>query len=327
MPRARKHLVCVADTPYYHVFSRCVRRAFLCGVDHASGKSYEHRRAWIEDRIRVLSSLFSIDLCAYAVMSNHYHLVVKLNPDEAKGWSDDEVLQRWTSLFRGPLLVQRYRAGVALSAAEQDTVRATASVYRQRLGDLSWFMKCLNEPIARQANAEDRCTGHFWEARFQSQALRSERALLAAMAYVDLNPVRARMAPTPEDSEYTSIRMRIRGDDGPQGPYGLVARVLERRELHHFETAIRPLLGFSDTVNQIEGSQPSAETLPIRAPDYLQLVDATGRLLVPGKHGRIDASVTPILDRLGLSSSEWVQASTGFRQHYRNGDLRLKPTG
>ena len=327
MPRPRKQLVCVADTPYYHVFSRCVRRAFLCGVDHDSGRSYEHRRAWIEDRIRVVSSLFSIHLCAYAVMSNHYHLVVKLNPDEAKGWSDDEVLQRWTSLFRGPLLVQRYRAGEALSAAEQDTVRATASVYRQRLGDLSWFMKCLNEPIARQANAEDGCTGHFWEARFQSQALRSERALLAAMAYVDLNPVRARIAATPEDSEYTSIRRRICGDCGPREQRGPVTRMLERGELHHFETPIRPLLGFPDTVNPIEGSQPSAEALPMREPDYLQLVDFTGRFVVAGKRGHIEASVAPILDRLGLSSSEWVQASTGFRQNYRNGDLRLTATG
>ena len=326
MPRPRKQLVRLADTPYYHVFSRCVRRAFLCGVDHDSGKSYEHRRTWIEDRIRVLSSLFSIHLCAYAVMSNHYHLVVKLSPGEAKRWSDDEVLQRWTSLFRGPLLVQRYRAGVALSAAEQETVHATASVYRQRLADLSWFMKCLNEPIARQANAEDGCTGHFWEARFQSQALRSERALLAAMAYVDLNPVRARMAPTPEDSEYTSIRVRIRDDDSSRGQRGHVRRMLDQGELQHFETPMRPLLQFSGTINPKDGSRSSPDRLPMRAPDYLELVDAAGRLVLPGKRGRIDASIGPILGRLGLSTSEWVQASTCFRQLYRNGDLRLKRT-
>ena len=230
MPRARKYQVCLSDTAYYHVSSRCVRRAFLCGVDEWTGKSYEHRRGWIEDRIRALSSLFSIDLCAYAVMSNHYHLVVRLNPEEADGWSDDEVLGRWTALFRGPLLVQRYRAGERLSAAELGTVRSIVAVYRARLGDLSWFMKCLNEPIARRANAEDGCSGHFWEARFHSQPLCSDRALLTAMAYVDLNPVRAGMAKTPEQSEYTSFRARQLRDYQRTTLVGSVARLLERGE-------------------------------------------------------------------------------------------------
>ena len=326
MPRARKHLVCVADTPYYHVYSRCVRRAFLCGIDRHTGKSYEHRRAWIEDRLRVLSSLFSINLCAYAVMSNHYHLVVKLNPGESDGWSDDEVLQRWTALFRGPLLVQRYRSGESLSAAERDTVRAIAAVYRDRLGSLSWFMKCLNEPIARQANAEDHCTGHFWEARFHSQPLCSEQALIAAMAYVDLNPVRARMAKTPEASEYTSIRARLQGDRWQRRQSGLVVPMIERDELHHFDSPIRPLMGFSDSVEPIVGIRQTADVLPIREQDYLQLVDATGRIVAHGKRGRIDPSVAPILDRLGLSPAQWAEASTAFRQHYRNGNLRLKKT-
>jgi REP element-mobilizing transposase RayT len=323
MPRARKHLVCLADTPYYHVHSRCVRRAFLCGVDRHNGKSYEHRRGWIEDRVRVLASLFSIDLCAYAVMSNHYHLVVKLNPGESDGWLDEEVLDRWTALFRGPLLVQRYRAGESLSSAEGDTLRSIAAVYRDRLGSLSWFMKCLNEPIARQANAEDGCTGHFWEARFHSQPLCSEKALLAAMAYVDLNPIRARMAETPEQSEYTSIRARLQGDYRRNTRSGAVLRMLDRGEVHHFATPIRPLMGFSESNESLSGICQTADVLPMREQDYVQLVDATGRLVSRGKRGRIDPSLAPILDRLGLSPAQWTEASTAFRQHYRNGDLRL----
>ena len=324
MPRARKHLVCLSTTPYYHVHSRCVRRAFLCGVDRLSGQSYEHRRGWIEDRLRVLSSLFSIELCAYAVMSNHYHLVVKLNPSESDRWSDDDVLNRWTALFRGPLLVQRHRAGESLSSVEQDTVRSIAAVYRDRLGNLSWFMKCLNEPIARQANAEDGCTGHFWEARFQSQPLCSERALLTAMAYVDLNPIRAKMAETPEQSEYTSIRARLQGDHRRNTAGGSVRRMLERRELHPFAAPIRPLRGFSANSESDVGSLRAADVLPMREQDYLRLVDLTGRIAVGDKRGRIDPSLTPILGRLGLSPAQWVQASTDFRQHYRNGNLRLK---
>lgn len=143
MPRARKHLVCLSETPYYHITSRCVRRAFLCGVDRDRGRRYEHCSAWIEDRIRLLASLFAIDICAYAVMSNHYHLVVTLNPGSTGDWSDDEVLKRWTALLNSPLLIQRYRAGVTLTAGEWDTVRSMTSVFRQRLGRLSWIMRCL----------------------------------------------------------------------------------------------------------------------------------------------------------------------------------------
>lgn len=146
MPRARKHLVCPSNTPYYHLTSRCVRRAFLCGVDHYSGKSYEHRRRWIEDRLRALSSLFTVHLCAYAIMSNHYHLVVKLCPGEAGAWTEDEVLERWTSLFAGPLLVQRRQSGEPLSEPARDTLSDLVGVYRKRLASLSWFMKCLNSP-------------------------------------------------------------------------------------------------------------------------------------------------------------------------------------
>ena len=189
MPRPRKSLVCISDTPYYHCVSRCVRRAFLCGQDTGTGKSYEHRRQWIVERLHLLASIFAIDVCAYAIMSNHYHLVLKL--ETAEHWSDKEVVSKWLTLFQGPLLVRRFHANEELSPAQRQTVADTANVWRNRLQDLSWFMKCLNEPIARQANKEDCCTGHLWEARFKSQALRSEQALLSCMAYVDLNPIRA----------------------------------------------------------------------------------------------------------------------------------------
>ena len=152
MTRPRKELVSVETTPYYHIVCRCVRRTFLCGVDSTTNTSYEHRRQWIEDRIRLLSSLFTVDICAYAVMSNHYHLVVKLDPTQTDAWSDAEVLQRWQCLYKGPLLIQRFSAGQALSLTERETVSEILNQYRQRLSDLGWFMKCLNEPIARQAN-------------------------------------------------------------------------------------------------------------------------------------------------------------------------------
>jgi REP element-mobilizing transposase RayT len=142
-------------------------------------------------------------------MSNHIHLVIKLMPQEAESWTDNEVLDRWTHLYTGPRAVQQWHANTLDNPADYETLNRLIAKYRDRLGNLGWFMKCLNEPIARQANKEDGCTGHFWESRYKSQALLSEEALLTCMAYVDLNPVRADMCSTPEESDYTSIKERI----------------------------------------------------------------------------------------------------------------------
>ncbi|WP_407919823.1 transposase, partial [Endozoicomonas numazuensis] len=114
----------------------------------------------------------------------------------------DEVLQRWTTLFTGPMLVQRYMSRASLSSSELSRVDEYVDEYRLRLKSVSWFMRCLNEYLAREANKEDGCKGRFWEGRFKSQALLDEAALLTCMAYVDLNPIRAKLAPTPEQSDY-----------------------------------------------------------------------------------------------------------------------------
>ncbi|MEW8257093.1 MAG: hypothetical protein AB2747_22265 [Candidatus Thiodiazotropha taylori] len=200
MPKPRKALVLLEETPYYHCVSRCVRCAFLCGVDSHTGNSYEHRRQWIIDRFKELADIFAIDVCAYAVMSNHYHVILHVDTEEAAGWSDQEVITRWERLFSLPVLVQRYLSQDAITRAERDTVSELLTKWRKRLHDISWFMRCINEPIARQANNEDGCTGRYWEGRYKSQALLDEKALMACMAYVDLNPVRAGLAETPEQS-------------------------------------------------------------------------------------------------------------------------------
>ncbi|RFA30396.1 transposase, partial [Alkalilimnicola ehrlichii] len=170
------------DTPYYHCVSRCVRRAFLCGYDAASEADYSHRRAWVVERLAALAEIFTIDVCAYAVMSNHYHLVLKIDRARGQALSDAAVMQRWARLFKLPCLVERYQKGETLSEAEVVKAQALIAEWRERLMDLSWFMRCLNEYLARRANAEDGCTGRFWEGRFKSQALLDEAALLTCMA-------------------------------------------------------------------------------------------------------------------------------------------------
>jgi hypothetical protein len=165
MPKPRKTLVLLEETPYYHCVSRCVRRAFLRGVDALTGKSYEHRRQWIVDRIKQLTDIFSIDCRAYSVMSNHYHVILHVDTDRTKDWSEQEVIERWERLFSLPVIVQRYLANKAISQAERDKVSELLSKWHSRLHDISWFMRCINEPIARQANKEEGCTGRFWEGQ------------------------------------------------------------------------------------------------------------------------------------------------------------------
>ncbi len=270
MPEPRYRQVSVEDTPYYHCISRCVRRAFLCGSDPVTGFNFEHRRQWIVDRIRLLCSVFAVDLCAYAIMSNHYHIVIRINADEVGQWTDEEVARRWMQIFSGPLLMQQYLCNASLTESEQMYVADLFSTWRERLCDLSWFMRCLNEPIARMANAEDHCSGRFWEGRFKSQALLDERALLACMAYVDLNPIRAAIARTPEQSDYTSIQERI-----------------ERPE----NGCLRPF-------NEDEESG-----IPFNLKDYLELVDWGGREVKRNKQGYISATTPPILVRLKMDAA------------------------
>ena len=171
MPQPRYRLVDTQTTPYYHCISRCVRRAFLCGYDRASRKNFDHRKQWILDRIKELSSIFAIEVCAYAIMSNHFHLVLHVDTVGAKQWSSDEVIDRWLQLYSGPAVAQKYKAGATLATSEEKTLAGCVETWQARLSDLSWYMRCLNETIARMANREDDCTGRFWEGRFRSQAL------------------------------------------------------------------------------------------------------------------------------------------------------------
>ncbi len=210
MPQSRKSQICLSQTPYYHCISRCVRRAFLCGNDIVTGKSYEHRREWVEKKLLYISEVFAIDVCAYAVMQNHTHVVLHVNPQAAEEWTIKEVITRWHKIFKGNFLTKAYLANNELTKSQTLTVEQLANQYKHRLTNISWFMRVLNEGIARAANKEDRCTGRFWEGRFKSQALLDNSSLLACMAYVDLNPIRAGIAKSLQNSEYTSIKMRIK---------------------------------------------------------------------------------------------------------------------
>ena len=202
-----RHLTVPPGAPgTYHCISRCVRRAFLCGRDPVTGQSFEHRKQWLEDRVLELGSLFAVAVHAYAVMSNHLHVVLHVDPQAPYEWSDEDVARRWLALCvsageDAPPLESRIRD----LAAQPGRL----AVLRERLGSLSWFNRFLKEPIARTANREDGCTGRFWEGRFTTQDLLNDPAVLTCMVYVDLNPVRAGVTATPEAGPHTSLRRRM----------------------------------------------------------------------------------------------------------------------
>jgi REP element-mobilizing transposase RayT len=197
-----------------HVCQKCVRSSYLAGKDVVSGKDYGYRREWIRRRMELLSSVFAIDTLTYAIMSNHMHLVLRTRPDVVEAWSDQEVAYRWLRLFPGKRLEEHL--GEPSDVAVEMLVNTPGKIkqLRLRLADVSWFMKALSEPIARLANREDECTGRFWEGRFKAQKIVDEAGLLACAMYVDLNPIRAAMAQSPEASQYTSAYDRIRSVKG-----------------------------------------------------------------------------------------------------------------
>ena len=293
MTTARSQQIHPDITPYYHCVSRCVRRSFLCGEDSFTGQSYEHRRAWIEERILTLSAVYCIDVCAYAVMSNHYHIVVYIDENQAHSLTDEEVVDRWCSEHNTPPIVKKFKLNQLNTDTEKRIFSKLITAWRERLSSISWFMKELNHGIAVQANKEDKCTGRFWEGRFKSQALLDEKALLAAMAYVDLNPVRAKVSELPETSEHTSLKYRLDS--------------LKTSSKH--ASKLRPFL---DDIH----SEPS-DSIPFTFPDYLELVDWIGRQIRDDKQGYIEKEQPKILQRLALSDNEYYSVCTSLESKPR----------
>ncbi|MDO6428809.1 transposase [Thalassotalea sp. 1_MG-2023] len=297
MTCARKEQICLDETPYYHCICRCVRRAFLCGEDKVTGQNFDHRKQWLVDKIHLLSSIFAIDICAYAIMSNHYHLVLKVDKDKAEHFSDIEVVMRWKKLFNGHILVDRWLSTPGITQAEKDKALEIIQIWRARLYDLGWYMRCLNEHIAVQANKEDNCKGRFWEGRFKSQALLDETALLACMAYVDLNPIRAAISETPETSDFTSVQNRI------------ITLANAKNSQQAQPSKLLPFIGYQSHCKKQKG-------LPFMLIDYFELVEWTGRCIREDKRGAVPAHIKPLFERFHVNEQDWLKTIKEFNRHF-----------
>lgn len=312
MTSARSMQIDLDSTPFYHCIARCVRRGFLCGIDKYTGVDYSHRKIWVESRLKELAGIFSIKISAYAIMSNHYHVVLHVDDKGSEAWSEREVKSRWAAIFpKDAAKLAIYDQTPSLKEAKQEKIE----LWRERLTSISWFMRCMNETIARLSNQEDDCTGRFWEGRFKSQALLDEGALLSAMVYVDLNPVRSVITNTPETSEFTSIYDRIQ----------FIAKQLKKPK----RKAVAPATATSETIDTLK--QPTSlmpfssnkslveegeAAIEYKLSDYLELVDLTGKAIREDKKGAIPAQLAPILARLNINSKTWVSMIKNFEKHF-----------
>ena len=245
-----------------------------------------------------MAHIFTIRICAYAVMSNYYHLVLYVDTDQAYAWNDEEVIQRWALLFP----MSKAQTFLELNLDYDNLTQTQASyidLWRQQLMDISWFMRKLNETIARQANKEDECTGRFWEGRFKTQALLDDSALLACMAYVDLNPIRAGINQTPETSDFTSIQERI-------------------QHYKFKQNTPESLASFEDEVDKNGTLDKKEHVLPCSQLEYFKLVDATGRIVKNDKKGTIPPHLKPILERLSIKTESWSDTITKLGQSFAN---------
>jgi hypothetical protein len=242
-------------------------------------------------------------------MSNHYHLVLFVDSDQAASWTEKEIETRWSTIFMSKE-VKPNKSGVG-GACESGM--SPTEIKRQRLQDISWFMRCLNEYIARRANKEDQCKGRFWEGRFKSQALVDEGAILACMVYVDLNPVRAGLAATPEESEFTSIYECIQDyqNQGKEKEALLQKSLLPSSKANdNRPSQLMPFQQKSESTNTL--NQHHTIEMPLVFADYLELLDWTGRQLTSGKKAAISSHRPPILERLKLNQGGWFQSVTAF---------------
>jgi REP element-mobilizing transposase RayT len=287
-----------------------VRRAFLYGFDAYSGRDYSHRKEWLVNMLRHLAAIFAIDICAYAVMENHYHTVVRTRPEIVDGWSDREVASRWLKLCPS-----RRRSKKGQKPDLEESIRALTdcpdriATLRRRLSSLSWFMGRLNEHIARAANKEDEAKGRFWESRFKCQALLDEAAIASCMVYVDLNPIRAGMAANPEESDFTSIQERIRAwyrENVARDTEGVSGKDASPDDIQGAECWLCP----------IASEAQRRGILPMTTAEYLDLVDRSGRMILANKRGVIDADLEPILMRLGVNPQEWSGTICSFEEKF-----------
>jgi hypothetical protein len=328
MRKARCEVIDPAEVNVVHVSSRTVRRCFLFGHDALTGKNFDHRKVWIEEWLQHFAAHFGIDLLTFAVMSNHFHLILRNRPDVVATWDDTEVARRWMMIC--PHRTDKVGKPLPPSEAELNTIRncpLKLEQTRQRLADVSWWMRLMCQRIATRSNREDNASGRFFEERYKAIRLVDEASVLACSAYVDLNPIRAAMSQTIEASDHTSVQRRIAAmrDENSR------KRQSDSTDRPKVESIRRPVDAFlcplsidarTDRIGPDVSPNPARCSdkgyLPMSVLDYVELLDWTARQVRSGKRGKTPECLPPVVVRLGLSSAAWRELVCGFSRLFHH---------
>lgn len=340
--KARKESINPSVIQVVHVWNRCIRGMQLCGTDPVTGVDHEHRRGWSRDRLEHLARIFSIEIITFAIMHNHTHLVLRSRPDIARKWSPETVARRW--LMSTP---KRDRTGKIIEPSAkqiQEIVDKPELVEKLRLqlSDVSWWMRSYAQHIASRANREDNQRGHFWEDRFKAHVLVDRASILRCMLYVDLNPIRANIAGSIEQSDYTGAKDRL--DDlrihvATETDNRITLRVESGSDTAQWERLDHPCSGWlspieidahhSESARKTDGVEESeTPTRPRRVSQrgavrisltkYLLLLELVGRHPRVGGSGFISAEAVPILQQLNMEPNGFFESVWLFGRRFKS---------
>ena len=338
---ARAEIFDPSEIVAVHLIGKTVRSCYLMGVDERSGKNFDHRKRWIEEKLKTLAANFGIDLLAFSCMSNHFHLLLRSRPDVVATWDDTQVAMRWWQLCptrKNKLEINGEWVKVPasptefdLNAIRNDPVRL--ATVRLRLSDLSWWMRLLCQYIAMRANGEEgKGLGRFWQGRYKAVRILDEESLLACAAYIDLNPIRAGMAETLEQSDYTSVQRRVQaiktvpvdvGSSGALSP-DVERDVLACETSSRADAFLAPVpiderkdpLGPHASRNGKRSSDKGF--LAMAEAEYLEILDWLARDEIVGKRGSTPRTVPPVLERLGIEPTLWSAMVKDFGRTFMN---------
>ncbi|MFV0416948.1 MAG: transposase, partial [Chthoniobacterales bacterium] len=190
---------------YYHCMSRVVDRRFIFG---------DEEKTYFYEWMRRLERFSGVEVVTYCLMSNHFHLLLRVPGKERLGrLSLEELKEELKRLYgregAGDALQELERAEAAGDARWIEEIRER---YEVRRGDLSKFMKELKQRFTMWYNRREGRRGTLWEDRFKSVLVEgSDKALMTMAAYIELNPVRAGLVEDPKDYRWCGYAEAVAG--------------------------------------------------------------------------------------------------------------------